>query len=95
MDEDAFDIVSMYTNSKELVGMKVYEGKEGKKDVCQAIKDLMADSRLEGREEGMLEGIEQNKLENARNLLGLLSDEIIAEKIGLPLERVKSLHVRV
>ena len=81
-------------------------GKDGKKDVCQAIKDLMADSRQEGREEGikegikeekkegMAEGIEQNKLENARNLLGLLSDEIIAEKIGLPLERVKALHVQ-
>ena len=100
MDEDAFDVVSMYTNSKELVGIKEYEGKDGKRDVCQAIKDLMADSRLEGREEGikegikegMAEGIEQNKLENARNLLGLLSDEIIAEKIGLPLERVKILH---
>ena len=77
-------------------------GKDGKRDVCQAIKDLMADSRQEGREEGIkegikegiAEGIEQNKLENARNLLGLLSDEIIAEKIGLPLERVKALHMQ-
>ena len=100
MDEDAYDIVSMYTNATELVGLKEYEGKDGKKDVCQAIKDLMADSRQEGREEGIkegikegiVEGIEQNKIENARNLLGLLSDEIIAEKIGLPLERVKTLR---
>ena len=92
MDEDAYDVVSMYTNSKELVGIKEYEGKDGKKDVCQAIKDLMADSREEGIKEGIVEGIEQAKIENARNLLGLLSDEIIAEKIGLPLERVKSLH---
>jgi len=84
----------MYTNSKELVEIKTYEGKDGKKDVCQAIKDLMADSRQEGIKEGMAEGIEQNKLENARNLLGLLSDEIIAEKIGLPLERVKALHAQ-
>jgi len=99
MDEDAFDVVSMYTNSKELVGIKKYEGKDGKKDVCQAIKDLMADSRQEGREEGIkegiVEGIEQAKIENARNLLGLLSDEIIAEKIGLPLERVKFLHEQI
>ena len=75
-----------------MVGIKEYEGKDGKKDVCQAIKDLMADSREEGIKEGIVEGIEQAKIENARNLLGLLSDEIIAEKIGLPLERVKSLH---
>ncbi len=87
MDEDAYEVVSMYTNSKELVGMKEYERKDGKKDVCQAIKDLMADSRQEG--------IEQNKLENARNLIGLLSDEIIAEKIGLPLEKVVQIHKEV
>lgn len=92
MDEDAYDVVTMYTNSKELVGIKEYEGKDGKRDVCQAIKDLMADSREEGIKEGIVEGIEQAKIENACNLLGLLSDEIIAEKIGLPLERVKSLH---
>lgn len=89
MDEDAYDVVSIYTNSAELVGKEEYEGKDGKRDVCQAIKDLIEDGRQEGRETG----IEQNKLENARNLLGLLSDEIIAEKIGLPLERVKALHV--
>ena len=102
MDEDAYDVVTMYTNSTELVGIEEYEGKGGKRDVCQAIKDLMADSRQEGREEGIKEGIkegreegiEENKLANARNLLGLLSDEIIAEKIGLPLERVKALHMQ-
>ena len=92
MDEDAYDVVSMYTNSAELVGIKEYEGKGGKRDVCQAIKDLIEDGRQEGIKEGIVEGIEQAKLENARNLLGLLSDEIIAEKIGLPLERVKALH---
>ena len=70
MDEEAFDVVTKYTNSKELVQIK------------------------EELEEGREEGIEANKLENARNLLGLLPDEVIAEKIGLSLERVKALHVQ-
>ena len=39
------------------------------------------------------DGIEASKNESARNLLGLLSDEIIAEKIGLPLETVQNLHL--
>ena len=56
--------------------------------MCQAIKDLMADSREEGKEIGM----ELAKLESARNLIGLLSDEVIAEKIGLSLEKVIELH---
>lgn len=39
------------------------------------------------------DGIEKAKYENAKNLLGLLSDEVIAEKIGLPLETVQNLHL--
>jgi len=38
------------------------------------------------------EGIEQNKRVNAQNLIGLLPDEVIAEKIGLPLEEVQKMH---
>ena len=38
------------------------------------------------------EGIEQNKRFNAQNLIGLLPDELIAEKIGLPLEEVQKMH---
>ena len=64
--------------------------------MCKAIRDLMDDSRMEGREEGREEGIglgiEKAKMENARNLLGLLSDETISEKIGLPLAVIKQMH---
>ncbi len=42
--------------------------------------------------QGMAQGIEKTKLQNAKNLIGLLSDEVIAEKIGLPLEKVKEIH---
>ena len=38
------------------------------------------------------EGREEAKLENARNLLGLLPDEVLAEKIGLPLEVIIKMH---
>ena len=82
MDEDALELVTLYTNSRELMEMQVVEG--GKKDMCKAIRDLIEDSKAEGREE--------NRLEVARNLLGIISDELIAEKVGLPLERVKELY---
>lgn len=52
----------------------------------------MEDSRLEGREVGFEAGCEETKLENARNLLDILSDDVIAEKIGLSLETVQSLR---
>ncbi len=55
-------------------------------------EDGKIEGRKEGRKEGLEEGIEQNKLQNARNLLGLLPNEIIAEKIGLSLECVEALY---
>ena len=93
MDEDAFDVVTKYTNSKELVQIKEYQTEGGKTNVCKAIRDLMDDSRIEGIEQGMEQGIIKNKLQNARNLLDLLPDEVIAEKIGLSLDEVKALRM--
>lgn len=59
MDDEAFDVVTKYTNSKELVRAKNYSIEGGKKDVCKAIRDLMDDSREKGREEGREEGMIQ------------------------------------
>ena len=81
MDEDAFDVITQYTNSKELVQKKDYTTEGGKNDVCKAIQDLMADSR------------ESALIEATKNLLDILSDEVIAEKIGLPLEKVQELRL--
>ena len=91
MDEDALELVTLYTNSKELIGIQEIDCEGGKKDVCKAIRDLMEDSREEGREEGR----EENKLEVSKNLLGVIADELIAEKVGLPLEKVKELYTIV
>ena len=44
------------------------------------------------KENAREEGVALNKRANAQNLIGLLPDEIIAEKIGLPLEEVQKMH---
>lgn len=58
--------------------------------MCEAIRDLMADSKEKGREEGR----EMALIEAAKNLSDILSDEVIAEKIGLPLEKVQKLRIK-
>uniref|UniRef100_UPI004056A1B1 Rpn family recombination-promoting nuclease/putative transposase n=1 Tax=Agathobacter sp. TaxID=2021311 RepID=UPI004056A1B1 len=63
MEEDAFEVVTKYTNSKEIVQMKEYKAEGGRKDMCKAIRDLMDDSREEGREEGRQEGREEGRQE--------------------------------
>lgn len=47
--------------------------------------------RKEGKEEGREEGREEAKIELAKNLLDVLSDEVIAEKVGLSIDTVKKL----
>lgn len=42
-------------------------------------------------EVGYKEGIEKEKMENARNLIDILDENIIAERIGLPLEVVREM----
>ena len=84
MNDDAFDLVTKYTNDKEIVNRKEYISEGGKNDMCKAIQDLMADSREEGREEALMTA--------TRNLLDVLSDEVIVEKLGVPLQQVQELR---
>lgn len=46
----------------------------------------------EGHEAGLTEGQEQKAIEVARNLTGVLEPDIIAEKTGLPLEKILELE---
>ncbi len=75
-----------------MVQAKDYTVEGGKNDVCKAIQNLMADSRKEGMEEGIEKGIEIALIETTQNLLDVLSDEVIAEKTGLSLEKVKKIR---
>ena len=44
-------------------------------------------------QEKFQEGVEQNKLDNAKAFLDLADDKTIAERIGLPLETVQRLRL--
>lgn len=76
MDDDAYDVVTKYTNSKELVRAKEYSTKGGKNDVCKAIKDLMSDSREEGMLSMLIELVKDN----------LLSVEEAAKRMSMTVE---------
>ncbi len=53
LDEDAYDVIAEYTNTKELMDAKKY-AKEGRKvDMCGAIKALIQEGRMEGIEQGI------------------------------------------
>ena len=61
-----------------------------------AIRYAQEESRAEGREEGLTEGREEGraegKLETLKSFLGLLPDEVIAEKAEVPLSTIAELR---
>lgn len=63
----------------------------------EEVKEAVRMTRLgqmlleEGMEKGIKEGERETKLNNARNLLDILDEKMIAERIGIPLETVKKL----
>lgn len=56
MEEDAYEVMTKYVKADELIQVKDEYRKDGKIDMCQALKELLADERMEGREEGRMLG---------------------------------------
>ena len=75
MEEDAYDVVALYTNSTELVKAKDYRRKDGKIDMCRAITELIED----GRVEGMLIGIKA--MIETCNELGMSREDTLRQTV--------------
>lgn len=58
LPEETYDFIASVVHSEELEQLKKYLYREGETyDMCQAIKDLIEDGRIEGHKEGLAEGI--------------------------------------
>ncbi|WP_243156452.1 Rpn family recombination-promoting nuclease/putative transposase [Clostridium sp. C8-1-8] len=78
----AYEILQRVSKSKE--ARMAYEARQAE------IMDQLTREKA-AREEGFEQGTNQKAIEIAKNLLGLIDDETIAIKTGLPLELVKNL----
>lgn len=57
MEEDAYEVVTRYVKADELIQVKdEYRGKDGKVNMCQALKELIEEGRVEGRASGLADG---------------------------------------
>ena len=57
MEEDAYEVATQYVKAEELIQVRdEYRGKDGKVNMCQALKELIEEGRMEGRAEGRAEG---------------------------------------
>lgn len=86
MDNDAARVIRDITNTP----IYVPEGK-GEIDVCEAVKDMIEESRLEGMENGRLLGLKEGELtakkETAISLMDMgMPVEQIAQAVRMPVE---------
>lgn len=86
MADKFLDSISM-EEIKEAVSMT----KLGQMMLDEGFKRGITQGITQGISQGITQGAEQNKQENARNLLDILDEKIIAERIGLPLETVRKM----
>lgn len=49
MDEDAYDVATLYTKSEGLIGKNEYSDEGGRVNMCKALEDLYDEGRMEGR----------------------------------------------
>lgn len=62
------------------------------KDRTSNLESAEAKGIAKGLEQGLEQGARNAKIQNAKNLLDILSDEMIAEKIGLTVNEVEELR---
>lgn len=74
VDEELYDTVWTYTNSKEFLTLKDRISEEGGLNMCQAIRELVAEVRAEGKVEGKAEGKTEG-MERVNKLIICLSAE--------------------
>ncbi len=70
MEEDAYEVVTQYVKADELIQVKdEYRGKDGKINMCQALKELIEEGREEGRASGLAEGRVQGHADGRKEIV--------------------------
>lgn len=57
LEEDAYDMISAFTNEEMFISVKEDYKKEGKVNMCQAFRELLEDNRLVGVKQGIEQSI--------------------------------------
>ncbi len=69
IEEDAYDVIAALTGSRELEQIKEqYRSEGGRINMCEAIRGMIEDGRVEGLAEGRREGRSKGRLEKARTV---------------------------
>ena len=92
MDEEAYDMLMEYTRDDKLIHAKRYQGKDGKINMCVAIREMLADEKEIGKEIGkeeLLSDMIHKKI--CKNF----TIEKIAEELEEDVETIRPIYERI
>ena len=78
MRRDAYDLVSVVSNMRELELIRDQEEREGGYDMCKAIYDMIEDGRSEGRQAGRREGLAVGR-EQGEYIFAILTEKLLGD----------------
>ena len=98
LPEDAYDFLSVFSNTKELDEIKTINHERGECDMCKAIKDLIEEGRQEGERFGRQEGERFGRQEGERLAAQVIhmsihgeSESTISKRCEIPVEKVQEI----
>ena len=96
LDEGAFDVIVSVTGSAELGQIKdMYCEEGGKINMCEAIRGMIEDGRIEGVKQGLEQGL--GALVEVCRELGLSKEDVVSRAMGkfsLPVDETEDLIYR-
>lgn len=72
MEEDAYDVAVAFTKAEQLIDVKKFHENGGKVNMCEALNELLKDSREAGKIEGKIEGKTEGCEEERQRFLKLI-----------------------
>ena len=89
LDEEAFDLISVMSDSMELKNVKrAYQTEKGGINMCRAIKEMIEEGKAEGRAEGRAEGIAEGRAEGTVEGIQLVVTIVRMKEKGMCAEEI-------
>ena len=74
VDNDAYEVIVKYANTKGIVNLETYKNPKGGIDMCKGLRDLITDSKAEGRAEALVHTYQKLKQPKEDAINALIED---------------------
>lgn len=85
VDQDAYEVIAKYANTKGIINLEMYKNSEGGINMCKGLRDLITDSKAEGRAEALVHTYQKLKQPKENAINALIEDYNITKEDAIEL----------